>query len=253
MQRFEGRVALVTGGARGIGAATASRLASEAAAVALLDLREEAAKEAVVEIEAAGGTAMSVGADVSSRDDVERAVADVVSEFGRLDILVNNAGLIRDNLLHKMTDEDWDLVMNVHLKGAFLCSQVAARHMVEQRYGRIVNLSSIASDGNRGQANYSAAKAGLRGFSRTLAIELGRFGITVNAIAPGFISSAMTAQTAERIGMDFDDFAAAASKATVVQRVGQPEDIAAAVAYLASEEAGFVSGHTLFVDGGGRL
>ncbi len=248
------RVAMVTGAARGIGAATAVRLSQDGAAVAVCDLSADGCADTVRAVQDVGGRAMAVGMDVSDRAQVESGVAAIVDELGRLDILVNNAGLIRDNLLFKMTDEDWDLVLNVHLKGAFLCSQAVQKHMVEQRYGRIVSLSSTGGDGNRGQANYSAAKAGIRGFTKTLALELGPFGITANAVAPGFITSAMTAQTAERIGMPFEQFQESIAAATPVRRVGRPEDVAAAISFFASEEAGYVTGQVLYVDGGlGRL
>ena len=252
MGRFEGRVALVTGAARGIGAATAQRLACEGAAVAVLDLDADACVRTVEAITVLGGRAIALGADVSDSAQIEDAVTHVVDELGSLHVLVSNAGVIRDNLLHKMSDSDWDTVLAVHLRGAFLCARAAQRVMVPQRYGRIVSLSSISADGNRGQANYSAAKAGIKGLTRTLALELGQFGITVNAVAPGFVATAMTEQTAARIGVSFEDFQTAIASSVAVRRVGTPEDIAAAIAFLASDEAGYVSGQTLYVDGGGR-
>lgn len=244
------RVAIITGAARGIGAATAGRLARDGFAVAVLDL-DEAACEAVADgIRGAGGRALGVGVDVTSADQVEAGVARVAAELGPPVVLVNNAGIIRDNLIFKMTEGDWDAVMGVHLKGAFLMTRACQVHMTAQKYGRIVNLSSSSAQGNRGQANYSAAKAGLQGFTKTLAIELGRFGVTANAVAPGFIQTDMTAATAERIGVPFEDFLAHAAGQVPVQRVGQPDDIAATIAFLVSEEAGFVSGQVIYVAGG---
>src|ERR1700716_446348 len=250
-KRSEGRVALITGGARGIGAATAARLAEDGAAIAIADLDGAGAEATAKEIAAAYDVpAIGLKTDVSQAAEVDRTVTQIAERLGSLDILVNNAGVTRDNLIHKMTDEDWDLVTAVHLKGAFLCSRAAQREMVKRNWGRIINLSSVSALGNRGQTNYSTAKAGLQGMARTLAIELGRYNITVNAIAPGFIETAMTRQTAERMGMDFEQFKQGAASQIPVQRIGQPDDIAAAVAYLASEEAGFVSGQTLYVRGG---
>jgi 3-oxoacyl-[acyl-carrier protein] reductase len=244
------RVAIVTGAARGIGAATAVRLAQDGFAVAVLDLDEGSAKGTVDAIESAGGRALAVGADVSDPEQVEVAVARVAAELGAPTVLINNAGVTRDNLLFKMTEADWDTVMNVHLRGAFLMSRAVQKHMTEAKWGRIVNLSSVSALGNRGQANYSTAKAGLQGFTKTLAIELGKFGVTANAIAPGFIQTEMTKATAERIGVPFDDFIAFAAKEIPVQRVGQPEDIAALVSFLVSEGAGFVSGQVIYAAGG---
>ena len=245
-----GRVAIVTGAARGIGAATALRLAADGLAVAVIDLEEAAAKGTVDAIEAAGGRALAVGADVSDADQVEAAVARVAAELGTPTVLVNNAGVTRDNLLFKMTESDWDTVMGVHLRGSFLMARAVQRHMVEQKWGRIVNLSSTSALGNRGQANYSTAKAGLQGFTKTLAIELGKFGVTANCIAPGFIVSDMTRATAERIGEDWDTYVAARAAQIPVARAGQPEDIAHTVSFFVSEAAGFVSGQVVYVAGG---
>jgi 3-oxoacyl-[acyl-carrier protein] reductase len=252
MGRLDGRVAFVTGAGRGIGAATALRLAEEGAQVVLADIDPQGCEQVAAEIEQAGSHAVAVACNVADHDAVEAAVAQGIDHFGRLDILVNNAGVLRDNLLFKMSDDDWDTVMGVHLKGAFLCSRAAQKHMVEQKYGRIVSLSSVSALGNRGQANYATAKAGLQGLTRTLAIELGPFGITANAIAPGFIDTEMTRSTARRQGLDPDTVIENAAKAIPVRRVGQPRDIANVICFLASEEAGFVNGQIIYVAGGPR-
>nr|WP_211177132.1 3-oxoacyl-ACP reductase FabG [Pseudonocardia acidicola] len=242
------RTAIVTGAARGIGAATATRLAADGFAVAVVDLDETAAKATVDGFD--GGPGLAVQADVSDAAAVDAAVARVAEELGAPTVLVNNAGITRDNLLFKMTESDWDAVMGVHLKGAFLMTKAVQKHMVEQQFGRVVNISSIAALGNRGQSNYSTAKVGLQGFTKTLAIELGKFGVTANCIAPGFIASEMTKATAERIGVDWEKFVEANAKQTPVQRVGEPADIANAVSFLVAEASGFVSGQVLYVAGG---
>ena len=244
------RVAIVTGAARGIGAATATRLAADGMAVAVLDLDAGTCAETVDAITTAGGRAVAVGADVSDAGQVEAAVGKVAADLGPPVVLVNNAGIIRDNLLFKMSEDDWDMVLGVHLRGAFLMSRAAQKFMVDQRFGRIVNLSSSSALGNRGQVNYSAAKAGMQGFTKTLAIELGQFGVTANAVAPGFIATDMTAATAARVGMSFEDFQAAAATRIPVRRVGQPDDIAHVISFLVSEGAGFVSGQVIYVAGG---
>lgn len=244
------RVAIVTGAARGIGAGVAQRLAADGHDVAVVDLDEAACAETVAAIEASGRRALAVGADVSDEAAVEGCVARVAEELGAPTVLVNNAGVLRDNLLFKMSLADWQTVMNVHLAGAFLMSRAAQRHMTEAQFGRIVNISSTSALGNRGQANYSAAKAGLQGFTKTLAIELGRFGITVNAVAPGFVVTAMTQATADRIGVPFDQFEKAVIGSIPVGRAGQPADIANAVSFFADERSGFVSGQVLYVAGG---
>ena len=195
------KVAIVTGAAQGMGAATAIRLAADGNAVAVLDLDATSCSATVEKIVADGGRAVAVAADVSDSQAVEAAVQRVADELGPPAILINNAGVTRDNLLFKMSDSDWDTVMSVHLRGSFLMTRAAQAFMTQARWGRIVNLSSVSALGNRGQANYSAAKAGLQGLTKTLAIELGRFGITVNAIAPGFIATEMTRATAVRTGV----------------------------------------------------
>ena len=244
------RIAIVTGAARGIGAATAIRLAEDGNAVAVLDLDEAACADTVDAITKAGGRAIAVGANVADSAAVEAAVARVTEELGAPTILVNNAGIIRDNMLFKMTEDDWDAVLGVHLRGAFLMSRAVQKHQVDAGWGRIVNLSSTSALGNRGQANYSAAKAGMQGFTKTLAIELGRYGVTANAIAPGFIVSDMTRATAERMGVSFEDFVGHMVSEIPVARAGKPEDIANAVAFFCSEAASFVSGQVLYVAGG---
>jgi 3-oxoacyl-[acyl-carrier protein] reductase len=244
------RTTIVTGAARGIGAAVATRLASDGLAVAVLDLDEAACKPVVEEIEAAGGHALAVGVDVADEGTVQASVERIVDELGEPTVLVNNAGIIRDNLLFRMSVDDWDAVMRVHLRGSFLMTRAVQGYMTKAGFGRIVNLSSTSALGNRGQANYAAAKAGLQGFTKTLALELGKFGVTANAIAPGFIETEMTAATAERLGIAFEDFRAGAAAEIPVARTGTPADVAHTVSFLVSEGAGFVSGQVIYVAGG---
>ena len=250
MTDLSGRVAVVTGAGRGIGAAVAHRLSDDGAAVAVLDISEAATKEAVESIEAAGGRAVGIGCDVSHESAVTEAFAAINEQLGAPSILVNNAGILRDNLIFKMSVDDWDQVMAVHLRGAFLCSRAAQRFMVEQNWGRIVNLSSTSALGNRGQANYSTAKAGLQGFTKALAIELGPFGIRVNAIAPGFIETDMTRATAARVGVDFDQMKDAAEKTIPLRRAGRPEDIASVASFLVGDDSAYVTGQVIYVAGG---
>jgi 3-oxoacyl-[acyl-carrier protein] reductase len=242
---FKDRVALVTGGGRGIGAATAARLADDGARVVVSDMDLEPAQEVAGSF---GG--LAIACDVTSREQVDAMFSRAVAELGRLDILVCCAGLIRDNLLFKMSDEDWDLVIDTHLKGTFLCARAAQKAMVEQKYGKMVFLSSTSALGNRGQANYSTAKAGLQAMARTLAIELGPFNVNVNTVAPGFVETRMTRQTAERMGVDFDAFKVGAASQIPLRRVGQPEDIASVIAFLCSDESSYISGQTIYVRGG---
>lgn len=246
------KTAIVTGAARGIGAAVAKRLADDGMAVAVLDLNEDGCADTVKAITDAGGKALAVGADVSDEDSVAAAVEKVATELGAPTVLVNNAGVLRDNLLFKMSVDDWNTVLGVHLRGAFLMSRACQKHMVDAGWGRIVSLSSTSALGNRGQANYSAAKAGMQGFTKTLAIELGKFGVTANAIAPGFIETDMTAATAARVGVPFDEFKKATAAEIPVNRTGVPEDIAHTASFFASEGAGYVSGQVIYVAGGPR-
>jgi 3-oxoacyl-[acyl-carrier protein] reductase len=250
--RFSGRVAIVTGAAQGIGAATARRLAEEGARVAVVDLAEDRAQPVVDEITAKGGTAVAIGADVADQAAVDAMVARTVEAYGQLDILVNNAGITRDNLLFKMDLSEWQAVLQTNLTSIFLCCQAAQRHMVPARYGKIVSLSSRSALGNRGQVNYSAAKAGVQGLTATLAIELGPYNINVNAVAPGYIATPMTAATATRVGSTVEDHQDGVAQRTPLRRVGQPEEIAAVVAFLASDDASYVSGQTVYVNGGAR-
>lgn len=244
------RTAVVTGAARGIGAAVAVRLAADGHNVALLDLDADRCADTLKRVTEHGVRSLAVQADVADEKSVDDALTMVREQLGEPTILVNNAGVLRDNLLLKMSVEDWDLVQTVHLRGAFLLSRAVQSSMVSARWGRIINLSSTSALGNKGQANYSAAKAGIQGFTKTLALELGKFGVTVNAVGPGFIETDMTRSAAARIGADFDEFRKAAAEAIAVKRVGRPDDVANAVSFFAAEGAGFISGQVLYVAGG---
>ncbi|WP_027409435.1 beta-ketoacyl-ACP reductase [Anoxybacteroides tepidamans] len=250
MGRFAGRVAFITGGSRGIGKAIAELFAEEEAKVAIIDLNEEALYATANELKEKGYAVYAKVADVTDASQVEQVVKEIVDTFGAVDILVNNAGVIRDNLLFKMTDADWETVMDVHLKGSFYCARAVQKYMVERKYGRIINISSTSALGNRGQANYATAKAGLQGFTKTLAIELGKYGITTNAVAPGFIETDMTKATAERIGISFEQLIQASVAQIPVGRTGKPSDVAHAVAFFADEKSSFINGQVLYVAGG---
>ncbi|HSI68385.1 MAG TPA: 3-oxoacyl-ACP reductase FabG [Planococcus sp. (in: firmicutes)] len=249
---FEGKTAFVTGGSRGIGRQIAERFAKEGANVAIVDVNEEALQTAEQEMKEQGYSIYTKNASVTDKEQIEEAMKEVFEKFGSIDVLVNNAGVIRDNMLFKMTDEDWLTVTDVHLKGAFYATRAAQTYMTKNKYGRIINISSTSALGNRGQSNYATAKAGLQGFTKTLAIELGKYGITANAVAPGFIETDMTRATAERIGIPFEDLIQHSVSNIPVGRSGKPEDIANAVAFFADERSSFVSGQVLYVAGGPR-
>ncbi len=237
---FDGKVALVTGGARGIGAAVATRLAAEGAKVAVTDL----------DVEDAPSQALALACDVTQRDQVEAAFDETAATLGPVDVLVTCAGVTRDNLIHKLSDDDWDLVISTHLRGTFLAAQAAQRQMVPRRSGSLVLISSTSALGNRGQSNYATAKAGIQGLTKTLALELGPFGINVNCVAPGYVETRMTRGIAERTGRDWDELKAEIAKDIPLGRIGQPEDIASAIAFLAGEDASWISGQVLYVRGG---
>ncbi|RZL91614.1 MAG: glucose 1-dehydrogenase [Variovorax sp.] len=239
------KVAIVTGSARGLGAATVQRLAEEGAKVVVTDIRREETEGTVARLRERGLQAHGVIADVTKAADVQRLVDEAVATFGSVHILVNNAGMPRDKYLVKMTEEDWDIVMQVMLKGAFLATRAVMPRMIEQGWGRVINISSRAHLGNPTQANYSAAKAGLIGMAKALAIEEGRYGITANCVAPGFIETEMVQALPT-----YEAIRERAVQAQPIKRAGQPCDIADAVAFLASERAGFISGEVLHVTGG---
>ncbi|MFE7799630.1 SDR family NAD(P)-dependent oxidoreductase [Nocardia sp. NPDC057440] len=250
MNRFTGKVAVVTGAAQGIGAATARQLAAEGAAVAVLD--RNAPDKTAEQITAASGTALGYVCDVTDRASVESVFDRLAADLGQPHILINNAGITRDDMFFRLSEDDWNAVLAVNLTGAYHCAQVAQKFMVAQRYGKIVSLSSRSALGNRGQANYAAAKAGIQGLTATLAIELGPYNINVNAVAPGYIATAMTAATADRVGLTAEEHQRSVAERTPLGRVGQPEEVAAVIAFLASDEASYVSGQTLYVNGGAR-
>jgi len=246
------RVAIVTGAARGIGAAIALRLAADGMSVGVVDLDEQGSARTAKEIVENGGRAIPIGADVADEKAAGEAVRQTAAELGPVAVLVNSAGIIRDNLIFRMSTTEWDAVMDVHLRGAFLMTRAAQTHMTQEQWGRIVNISSTSALGNRGQANYAAAKAGLIGFTKTLALELGRFGVTANAIAPGFVETEMTLASAARQGLDYDEWKLAAAREIPAGRIGKQEDIAAVASFLCREEAGYVSGQVIYVNGGAK-
>ncbi len=244
------RTAVVTGSARGLREAIARRLAADGMRVAVTDLDEAACEQVAASIRDAGGTAVAVRLNVAQEDSVSAGIERITAEIGAPTVLVNNAGILRDGMHHKMSVEDWDAVMHVHLRGAFLMARAVRPHIAAAHWGRVISLSSISALGLLGQLNYSSAKAGLQGFTKTLALELGRFQATANAIAPGFILTEMLQEAAENSGISLDAYLAEAIESIPVRRVGVPEDIAATASFLASDDAGFISGQVLYVAGG---
>jgi 3-oxoacyl-[acyl-carrier protein] reductase len=248
--RFTDRVAIVTGGGRGIGAACAQRFAQDGAAVVIADLDEEPARELATEIERGGGRALAVGCDVSQRSSVKALFEAAVHQFGQVDFLVTCAGILRFNLVQDVTDDEWDSVIDTHLKGMFLCAQAAQKVMVPRKFGKMVLLSSGAARGYRARIHYSAAKAGIQAMTRVLAIELGPSNINVNAVAPGLVETRMPQQHAAWLGEDYEAFKASIVAQTPLRRVGTPEEQASVITFLCSEDASFLTGETLSVSGG---
>jgi 3-oxoacyl-[acyl-carrier protein] reductase len=246
------KIAIVTGGARGIGAAIALRLAQDGHDVAVIDLKREACAQTVSAVEATGQRCIAVAADVSNEADVRRSVAEVADALGAPTVLVNNAGIIRDRTLAKLTLDDWEKVIDINLRSVFLMCREVQGHMRAAGWGRIVNLSSIAALGVFGEANYAAAKAGIQGFTKTIAIELGRHGITANVVAPGFVVTDMTREVAAKMNVTFEAMTADMMRDIHVGRPGDPDDIANAVAFFADVRSGFVTGQVLYVAGAPR-
>ncbi len=241
---LDGKVALITGAAQGIGKAIALMLAKNGADIVVSDINLEKAQETSREIEAMGRRSMAIKVDVSKSEEVEQMVEKIINEFGKIDILVNNAGITRDKLILRMTEEDWDAVLNVNLKGTFNCTKAVIRHMSKQKSGKIVNIASVSGEmGNPGQANYSASKAGVIGFTKTIAREFAQRGINVNAIAPGYIETPMTDILPEKVKEEL-------KKMIPLERLGKPEDVAQAVLFLVSEASSYITGQVLNVNGG---
>ena len=241
---LKGKIALITGGAQGIGSIISKELAGQGAHVVLGDINQEGAEETAAEIKNSGGKASAVKIDVSNATDVRRVFDSILNEYKPVDIVVNNAGITRDGLLLRMKEVDWDLVLNINLKGSFLCSQQAIKQMLKQKSGSIVNIASIVGVmGNFGQANYSASKAGLIGFTKTLAREVAPRGIRANAVAPGFINTEMTRVLEDSIRLKLIE-------QIPLARLGQPEDVARCVSFLVSENASYITGQVINVNGG---